>query len=188
VTPNTPAGVPILLPHAAYHHSPNQDERPRGCGIDLLVIHNISLPPGEFGGPFIDDFFLNKLDPKSHAYFREIRHLRVSSHLLIRRDGELIQYVPLNRRAWHAGASCFHGRTCCNDFSIGVELEGTDNEPYTDEQYATLAHTTREIMAYYPAITPERITGHSDIAPARKTDPGTSFDWHRYHRMLLTTC
>ncbi|MES9904438.1 MAG: 1,6-anhydro-N-acetylmuramyl-L-alanine amidase AmpD [Sedimenticola sp.] len=173
-----------LLATARQHPSPNQDDRPRGCGVDLLVIHNISLPPSEFGGPGIDDLFLNRLDPDAHPYFQEIHQLRVSSHLLIRRDGELIQYVPLNRRAWHAGLSCFDGRECCNDFSIGIELEGADDTPYSDEQYHSLALAARQVMAIYPAITSERITGHSDIAPGRKTDPGPAFDWQRF-RILL---
>lgn len=184
---DAPGATPVLLPDASHHPSPNQDERPPGRRINLLVIHNISLPPGEFGGPWIDDLFLNRLNPKSHAFFNKIQDLRVSSHLLIRRDGELIQYVPLNRRAWHAGSSSFRGQACCNDFSIGVELEGTDDQPYTEAQYKTLSRTTREIMARYPTITSERITGHSAIAPGRKTDPGPSFDWHHYLQMLHTS-
>lgn len=175
----------VLLPHAHQHPSPNQDERPDGVRISLLVIHNISLPPGEFGGTWIDDFFLNRLDPNQHPYFTEIKDLQVSSHLLIRRDGELIQYVPFNRRAWHAGLSEFCGMQHCNDFSIGIELEGTDNQAYTTAQYETLASTSQEIMALYPAITAERITGHSLIAQGRKTDPGPAFDWQRYHQMIL---
>ncbi|RDH88108.1 MAG: 1,6-anhydro-N-acetylmuramyl-L-alanine amidase AmpD [endosymbiont of Seepiophila jonesi] len=165
--------------------SPNQDERPPGCEIDLLVIHNISLPPGEFGGPWIDDLFLNRLRSEQHPYFAEIAALRVSSHLLIRRDGESIQYVPLRHRAWHAGESFFSGRQRCNDYSIGIELEGTDEQPYTDAQYTALVKVTREIMVRYPTITPDRITGHADISPGRKTDPGPAFDWERYRSMLL---
>jgi AmpD protein len=175
---------PILLPDAVQLHSPNRDERPADCCVDLLVIHNISLPPGEFGGPWIEHLFLNRLDPLIHPYFREIHHLRVSSHLLIRRDGQLIQYVPLNQRAWHAGPSSFQGRQRCNDYSIGIELEGTDDRPYTDAQYANLLHASKEILALYPRITLERIVGHADISPGRKTDPGPAFDWERYHRML----
>lgn len=171
---------------AVQKDSPNQDARPEGTVIDLLVIHNISLPPGEFGGPWIDDLFLNRLDPDAHPYFAAIAQQRVSSHLLIRRDGELIQYVPLTRRAWHAGTSCFAGRECCNDYSIGIELEGDDTIPFTAEQYSTLVMTTQEIIQLFPAITLERITGHSDIAPGRKTDPGSAFDW-RHYRELLTT-
>jgi AmpD protein len=175
---------PITLPGAIQQPSPNQDERPADCGIDLLVIHNISLPPGEFGGPWIDHLFLNRLDPTIHPFFRDIYQLRVSCHLLIRRDGRLIQYVPLNKRAWHAGESNFCGRQQCNDFSIGIELEGTDDQPYTDAQYVTLCHVTGDILSRFPEITTDRIVGHSDIAPGRKTDPGPAFDWRRYHRMI----
>ncbi len=170
----------ILLPQAEYRPCENWDERPAGAPVDLLVIHSISLPPGEFGGPWIDDLFMNRLDPAAHPYFRDIAELRVSAHLLIRRDGRLIQYVPLNRRAWHAGASNFCGRDCCNDFSIGIELEGSDELPFTDAQYATLAAATREIRRHYPQITLQRITGHANISPERKTDPGPCFDWSRY--------
>ena len=164
--------------------SPNHDERPPGTLIDLLVIHNISLPPGEFGGPWIDDLFLNRLDPCADPYFQKICQLRVSPHLLIRRDGELVQYVPLHLRAWHAGPSKFQGQEQCNDYSIGIELEGTDDTPYTDTQYQALAQITRQIMQTYTAITPTRVVGHSDVAPGRKTDPGPSFDWDHYHAML----
>lgn len=159
--------------------SPNCDRRPEGTMIDLLVIHNISLPPGKFGGPWIDDLFLNRLDPAADPCFAHIAALKVSAHLLIRRDGTLIQYVPLDLRAWHAGRSRFRGRENCNDFSIGLELEGSDDRPFEDAQYATLAKTSREIMQRYPAIAGDRITGHSDIAPGRKTDPGPCFDWQR---------
>ncbi len=173
-----------IISGASQRNSPNQDDRPHGSIIDLLVIHNISLPPGEFGGPWIDDLFLNRLDPEAHPYFADIAERQLSSHLLIRRDGELLQYVSLQRRAWHAGASCFEGRECCNDFSIGIELEGDDTTPYTDDQYTALAKTTNEIIRLFPAITPDRITGHSDIAPGRKTDPGPAFDWRRYRKLL----
>ncbi|EXJ15461.1 1,6-anhydro-N-acetylmuramyl-L-alanine amidase AmpD [Imhoffiella purpurea] len=164
------------------HHlpSPNQDARPPDTRIDLLVIHNISLPPGEFGGHWIQDLFLNRLDPDAHPYFAPIARIRVSSHLLIRRDGSLIQFVPCERRAWHAGISSYEGRERCNDYSIGIELEGADLTPFEDLQYRTLADCTRWILARYPAITLERIAGHSDIAPGRKTDPGAAFDWRRY--------
>ncbi|MCG8426170.1 MAG: 1,6-anhydro-N-acetylmuramyl-L-alanine amidase AmpD [Chromatiales bacterium] len=164
--------------------SPNQDERPDNCPPDLLIIHNISLPPNEFGGPWIDHLFLNQLDPEQHPYFREIHQLRVSAHLLIRRDGELVQYVPLTARAWHAGQSCFEGREACNNFSIGIELEGADHIPFTNPQYQQLVTVTKAIMARFPGITPERITGHSDVAPGRKTDPGPAFDWLRYRQLL----
>jgi len=164
--------------------SPNCDERPSGTEINLLVIHNISLPPGRFGGFFIDDLFLNRLDPDADPYFQNICKLRVAAHLLIRRDGELVQYVPLSRRAWHAGQSAFQGCENCNDFSIGIELEGTDDLPYANAQYQTLAQVTGAIMQAFPAITAERIVGHSDIAPGRKTDPGPAFDWGGFKRLL----
>lgn len=164
--------------------SPNQDARADTQAIELLVIHCISLPPEQFAGDFIDDLFCNRLNPDEHPYFAEIYQLKVSAHLLIRRDGSLRQYVPFNRRAWHAGVSCFEGRERCNDFSIGIELEGSVNQPYTDQQYQQLAAVTRELMAQYPGITADRITGHSDIAPERKTDPGPFFDWPRYRALL----
>jgi len=173
-----------ILPGATIKNSPNQDARPEGTVIDLLVIHSISLPPGEFGGSGIEDLFQNQLDPDAHPYFAGIATHKVSSHLLIRRDGELLQYVPLNRRAWHAGASCHQGREQCNDFSIGIELEGDDNTPYTRHQYSALVQATRDIMSIFPAITPERITGHCHIAPGRKTDPGPAFDWELYWQLL----
>lgn len=176
-----------LLEEARQRASPNCDQRPPGATIDLLVIHNISLPPGEFGGPWIDRLFLNRLDPEAHPYFREIADLRVSAHLLVRRSGELIQYVPLHLRAWHAGASEFRGRDRCNDFSIGIELEGTDQTAFEDAQYVTLRHLVRRLMALYPGVTPERIVGHCDIAPHRKTDPGPCFDWERFRRGLEDT-
>ncbi|SFF51393.1 AmpD protein [Fontimonas thermophila] len=166
--------------------SPNCDERPDPQDISLLVIHGISLPPGEFGGPWIDALFTNTLDAGAHPYFAAIAQLRVSAHLCIRRDGGLTQYVPFLRRAWHAGVSCFEGRSRCNDFSIGIELEGTDTRPYTARQYARLAAVTRRLLAAYPRITPARIVGHSDIAPGRKTDPGPAFDWTRYRRALAS--
>lgn len=164
--------------------SPNCDERPDPGDISLLVIHNISLPPDEFGGRWIDDLFTNRLDPKAHPYFAGIHHLRVSSHLFIDRRGRVTQYVPFGRRAWHAGVSSFEGRERCNDFSIGIEMEGCDTKPFTEKQYARLASVTRAILCAYPKITPKRITGHSDIAPGRKTDPGPHFDWARYKREL----
>ena len=164
--------------------SPNQDDRPAECPVDLLVLHNISLPPDEYGGPWIDALFQNRLDPEAHPYFATIHQLRVSAHLLIRRDGELVQYVPFHRRAWHAGVSCHQGRDSCNNFSIGIELEGSDEIPYSDHQYLALAQVTKEIMRCYPAITPERITGHADIAPGRKNDPGPAFDWERLAQAL----
>ena len=173
-----------LLPGARQAPSPHCDDRPADVTVDLLVIHNISLPPGEYGGPWIEQLFLNRLDPEAHPYFAAIAGLRVSAHLLIRRDGELIQFVDLRRRAWHAGPSCFDGRSACNDFSIGIELEGADSIPFTDAQYHALAAVSREIMRRFPAITPRRIAGHSDIAPGRKTDPGPAFDWKRYRALM----
>ncbi|SDX07542.1 AmpD protein [Thiocapsa roseopersicina] len=164
--------------------SPSQDARPPGTEIDLLVIHNISLPPGDFSGDWIDDLFLDRLDPAAHPYFREIAGLRVSAHLLIRRNGRLLQYVPFEQRAWHAGVSRFAGRERCNDFSIGIELEGTDDRPFTEAQYARLAECTRHILRRYPGITEERIAGHAAIAPDRKTDPGPAFDWNRFRRSI----
>ncbi|MNF49730.1 1,6-anhydro-N-acetylmuramyl-L-alanine amidase AmpD [compost metagenome] len=164
--------------------SPHQNERASPDDISLLVVHGISLPPGQFGGPWIDDLFLGRLDPAAHPYFAEIHQLRVSAHCLIRRDGELVQYVPFGARAWHAGVSSWEGREACNDFSIGIELEGTDELPYEEAQYLTLAGLTRAMSGQYPAITPERIVGHCDIAPGRKTDPGDSFEWAHYRHLL----
>lgn len=164
--------------------SPNCNERPDGCAIDLLVIHNISLPPGQFGGGYIQQLFTNSLDPNEHSYFAEIAHLEVSAHLLIDRNGAITQFVPFNKRAWHAGASCFGERDNCNDFSIGIELEGTDDQLYSDAQYAQLAAVTQALMAHYPGISGDTITGHSDIAPGRKTDPGPAFDWTRFRSSL----
>jgi len=160
--------------------SPNCSERPEAAPIDLLVIHNISLPPGEYGGGYIDDLFCNRLNPREHSYFAEIAHLRVSAHLLIDRHGAVTQYVPFNMKAWHAGASCFCGRDNCNEYSIGIELEGTDFEPFTAAQYDQLVWVTELLRRAYPQITLARIVGHSDIAPDRKTDPGPCFDWQHY--------
>jgi N-acetyl-anhydromuramoyl-L-alanine amidase len=166
--------------------SPNFNQRAVGEAVDLLVIHNISLPPGQFGTGCVEQFFCNQLDHSAHPFFTEIKSLQVSSHLLIERSGEVIQFVSFDDRAWHAGLSCFQGRESCNDFSIGIELEGTDDTPYTDEQYRQLALVTRVIQNSYPAITTDRIAGHSDIAPERKTDPGPAFDWERFRRELAT--
>jgi AmpD protein len=167
--------------------SPNFGPRPDGCEPDLLVIHNISLPPGKYGGDYIERLFTNCLDWDEHPYFAEIRGIEVSAHLLIRRCGEVVQFVDLRERAWHAGQSCFAGRDNCNDYSIGIELEGTDEEAYTDRQYETLAALTRTLLAHYPGIDANRIVGHSDIAPERKTDPGPAFDWDRYRGALAAT-
>ncbi len=152
--------------------------------INLLVIHNISLPPGKFGGPYISQLFIGTLDPDAHPYFEHIAHVRVSAHCLIRRDGAIIQYVPFDKRAWHAGVSCFQGRSKCNDFSIGIELEGTDQMPFTDQQYRALIDVTQQLQQQYPAIGLGNIVGHNDIAPGRKTDPGQAFDWARYRTQL----
>ena len=161
--------------------SPHFDERPEGEKVSLLVIHNISLPPGEFGGPWIEDLFLGRLDPDAHPFFREIEGLRVSSHFLIRRDGELVQYVDTDKRAWHAGISRWMGREKCNDFSIGIELEGADDVPFAEPQYETLVRLTRALFARYGELD---IAGHSDIAPDRKTDPGPWFDWNRFREAI----
>lgn len=173
-----------LLEQARLQSSPNCDERPEGTPVELIVIHGISLPPGEFGGPWIDALFTNTLDPGAHDYFSQIAELRVSTHLLIRRNGELVQYVPFHRRAWHAGESVYAGRHRCNDFSIGIELEGTDELPYEDCQYLQLATVITALRAAYPTLAPGWLTGHADIAPGRKTDPGPAFDWKRLHRLL----
>ncbi len=172
------------LPHIRRCPSPNCDERPENTNIELLVIHNISLPPGQFGGGCIEDFFLNKLSSDQHPYFQEISHLQVSAHFLIDRNGQITQFVPVHKRAWHAGKSDFHGRQRCNDFSIGIELEGTDHIPYTEAQYRELAKLTIELMHRYPGIRKDRITGHQHIAPERKTDPGDAFDWQYYFSLL----
>lgn len=173
-----------LIEGVRYLPSPNHDERPDPTDISLLVVHNISLPPGEFGGPYIDQLFTNQLDGNAHPYFATICQLQVSAHVLIRRDGSLTQYVPFHLRAWHAGASCHDGRSRCNDFAIGVELEGTDEAPYETVQYQVLAELTQALMHRYPGITTERITGHEHIAPGRKTDPGPAFDWSAFLALL----
>jgi len=197
---------------ATFRESPHQDQRPDAGDISLLVIHAISLPPGEFARPapapdalhsqsiskpanpraanaatppaprttYIDDLFLGQLNLAAHPYFETLRGLRVSAHLCIFRDGSITQYVPFNRRAWHAGVSQFGGRERCNDYSIGIELEGCDEQPFTAAQYLALTAATQALLHAYPAITRERITGHSDIAPGRKTDPGPHFDWPRF--------
>ena len=172
-----------LLPAAAYIPSPNFDERPDGAVIELLVVHNISLPPGQFGGPGIIDLFNNRLDPDAHPYYRQIADAKVSSHFLIRRDGELIQFVPCSLRAWHAGQSEWRGRGRCNDFSIGVELEGADDRAFTDSQYAMLAKLAAALLGEYPI---KDCVGHSDIAipTGRKTDPGPFFDWDRFRSLM----
>ncbi|MBO1518148.1 1,6-anhydro-N-acetylmuramyl-L-alanine amidase AmpD [Oceanisphaera pacifica] len=175
-TPSLTLGDDHWLSPARHCPSPHYDERPGG-EVSLLVVHSISLPPAQYGGPYIDQLFLGTLDPDEDAYFAQIHQLRVSAHCLIRRDGELVQYVPFNKRAWHAGQSNFNGRERCNDFAIGIELEGTDTDTFTKAQYQQLITVTRLLQARYPAITTQHIVGHSDIAPGRKTDPGSGFNW-----------
>lgn len=175
----------LLIP-AKYIESPNQDDRRDVSDIDLVVIHGISLPPYQFDGDAVTAFFQNKLDSHAHPYFAEIAHLKVSSHLFIRRDGELLQFVPFHKRAWHAGVSEFAGRANCNDFSIGIELEGADDIPYTLLQYTALADICILLKQSYDRITDNRITGHSDIASGRKTDPGDAFKWDFFRELLYT--
>ena len=159
--------------------SPHADARPADMPVSLIVIHGVSLPPGEFGGSWVEDFFCGRLDESIHPYFRQIADLRVAPHLLIRRDGSLSQFVACGRRAWHAGVSEWRGRRDCNDFSVGIELEGTDSLPYTDAQYARLAPVIKALRVRYPGIDDTAVVGHCDIAPGRKTDPGPAFDWGR---------
>lgn len=161
--------------------SPNYDTRPTRTAIDLLVIHSISLPPNEFGGNAIERFFTNVLDHSAHPYFEQLKGVRVSSHFLVRRNGQIVQFVPCGKRAWHAGVSSWRGRSRCNDFSIGIELEGSDFEPYTAHQYDALVRLSRRLQRIYPIA---EIVGHSDIAPERKTDPGPFFDWDRFLKRL----
>ena len=180
-------GVGIIRP-AVQCPSPNQDARPDNGEPELIVIHGISLPPGEFGGPFIEQLFTNCLDWNAHPYFGEIEGMQVSAHLLIRRDGSIVQFAPFGRRAWHAGASRFQGRENCNDFSIGIELEGEDEVAYTDEQYTELVGVIMALCKAYPTLSARRIAGHCDVAPGRKTDPGPAFDWLRlYDGLALQT-
>lgn len=172
-----------------FRQSPHCDARPAQTAVSLLVIHNISLPAGQFAlnpeqHAYVDDLFMGNLDTRADASFTDLAGLKVSAHCVIWRDGRVFQYVPFAKRAWHAGVSQFAGRERCNDFSIGIELEGTDNLPYTDDQYQSLIKLTRQIMQFYPAITAQRIVGHSDIAPGRKTDPGPAFDWNRYQTAI----
>jgi len=173
-----------ILSPARLSLSPHYDARPAGMPIELLVIHCISLPPGIFGESYIEDLFLGRLPVTEHPYFESIAALKVAAHLLIRRDGEVIQFVPFHQRAWHAGQSNFQGRAVCNDFSIGIELEGTDDTAYEDIQYQQLADITSCLMQVYPGIHAKSIVGHEDIAPGRKTDPGPHFDWSRYYDLM----
>lgn len=172
------------LDHAHQIASPNCDQRPDPNDISLLVIHCISLPPEQFVGDYIDQLFCNQLNPAQDGYFQQIYQLKVSAHLLIRRDGSIRQYVPFNLRAWHAGVSDFGGRERCNDFSIGIELEGSVNQPFTDQQYQQLATVSQVLLASYPGLCTANIVGHSEIAPGRKEDPGPYFDWQRYRTDL----
>ena len=162
-----------------YLPSPNQDARPPGASLDLIVVHGISLPPGEYGGSWVEALFLNTLPPAEHPFFKTIEGLRVSAHLYIRRDGRIVQFVPCHARAWHAGRSSWHHRTACNDFSVGIELEGCDHEAYADAQYVALAALIEALEAAYPTLGSAPVVGHSDIAPGRKTDPGPHFEWSR---------
>jgi N-acetyl-anhydromuramoyl-L-alanine amidase len=164
--------------------SPNFDARPAGVAPDLIVVHGISLPPLEFGGPWIDRMFTGTLPADAHPFFAELSQQRLSAHALIRRDGRLVQYVPFGARAWHAGQSSYQGRSACNDFSVGIELEGADGVPYEDAQYATLIALTHALLKAYPSLSAQRIAGHGDIAPGRKSDPWESFDWGRYRAAL----
>lgn len=173
-----------LLSNSTYIDSPNCDDRPDPADINLLVVHCISLPPGEYDNLYIDQLFCNQLNGDEHSYFKNIFELKVSAHLLIKRDGRCVQYVQFNRRAWHAGISSYQGREKCNDYSIGIELEGTEHTPYTDQQYYCLAEVIKALLKNYPALSKQRITGHSDIAPGRKTDPGASFDWSKLFDLL----
>jgi AmpD protein len=169
------------LPGVRFVASPNADDRPDGAVVELIVVHAISLPPERFGGPYIEALFTNRLDAGAHPYFQSIANLRVSAHFLVRRSGELIQFVECDRRAWHAGSSAWRGRERCNDFSIGIELEGCDTRRFASAQYGMLARLVDRICAHYPIAD---IVGHSDVAPGRKTDPGPHFDWLRFHRDL----
>ena len=168
-----------LLAGVRYVPSPNADDRPDNAVPSLIVIHNISLPPNEFGGPYIEQLFTNRLDFQAHPYFASLAESRVSAHVLIRRDGGVVQFVPFNRRAWHAGASEYRGRNDCNDFAVGIEMEGTDETPYEDVQYSVLAVLIDALRIAYPSLGKHGIVGHADIAPGRKTDPGPAFDWQR---------
>ena len=173
-----------LITGVNYIASPNNDDRPDDVAADLIVLHSISLPPGEYGGPWIEKLFTNQLPGEKHPYFKEITHLRVSAHILIRRDGSLVQFVPFHQRAWHAGESCYRERIQCNDFSIGIELEGTDSDPFETTQYEQLAELVLCLDKTYTTLSLDHITGHSDIAPGRKTDPGTGFSWEKIAKLL----
>lgn len=176
-----------LLNGVEYIVSPNMDERPEKMPIELVVIHGISLPPGQFGTNAVEQLFTNQLDAKADPYFDKIKDFKVSAHLFIRRNGKIVQFVPFNKRAWHAGVSSFEGRKACNDFSIGIELEGTDKTPYTASQYQALLNVVELLFQHYPSIKPSHIKGHSDIAPNRKTDPGEYFMWQVFEPFFNST-
>jgi AmpD protein len=185
--PGTPVAVHAptgLLAGARQVLSPHWDPRPSGIAADLIVLHGISLPPGQFGGPWIERLFNGQLPRDPHPYFAEIEGMRVSAHALVLRDGQIVQFVPFQARAWHAGQSSWEGRSACNDFSIGIELEGSDDVPYEAIQYASVARLVRALLAAYPQLSVSRLVGHSDIAPGRKTDPGSAFDWPRLRALL----
>ena len=173
-----------LVVGVRYVPSPNCDERPDNTSISLIVIHNISLPPNEFGGTYIQQLFTNQLDPNEHPYFSKIADKKVSTHVLIRRDGELVQFVPFNKRAWHAGESIYKDKPCSNDYSIGIELEGADEVPYESEQYSVLASLVDSLRMTYPSLNKEDIVGHTDVSPGRKTDPGLAFNWNKFRNLL----
>lgn len=175
-----------LIQPAKHCSSPNCDDRPGDATLSLVIIHSISLPPGEFGGDEIEAFFCNALDCSAHPFFDEIRDLHVSAHLLLRRDGSVLQFVPFHKRAWHAGESRFRGVERCNDFSLGIELEGDDETPYTDGQYRTLSGVLCALLKAYPGLSLRRVAGHCDVSPGRKTDPGPVFDWLRLYDGVKT--
>ncbi len=176
-----------LLQQVEFIESPNQDVRPADTELNLVVVHGISLPPNQFGGEGITQLFTNQLNPSEHPYYETIKDMKVSAHALVRRDGQVIQYVPFDKRAWHAGLSEFQGRARCNDFSIGIELEGADHIPYTAAQYHSLAKIIKALWLAYPSLQEKHVVGHSDIAPGRKTDPGDYFMWSALDRLLETS-
>jgi N-acetyl-anhydromuramoyl-L-alanine amidase len=188
MTPLQADPISGLMSGARQIPSPNHDARPAGVVPELIVVHGISLPPGEFGGPWIDRLFTNTLPAEAHPYFAEVAALIVSSHLCVARDGAVTQYVSFNERAWHAGLSSYNGRSACNDFSIGIELEGADTVAYEARQYRALADAVATLCAAYPTLSPQRLVGHSDIAPGRKTDPGPAFDWAHARRLIAAAC
>ncbi len=181
------SGSKFASPSVTLQPSPNFNERPVDQSPELIVVHNISLPPGQFGGPWITDLFLNRLDKAAHPYFVDIAENPVSAHALVRRDGSVVQYVPFHQRAWHAGRSEYCGRSACNDFSIGIEMEGDDSTPFTVPQYQSLTALAEALLQAYPTLSREHVVGHSDIAPGRKTDPGPYFNWPRFRAALKQT-